>query len=335
MNKGICVGGNIILDIIYPIESYPKMGELTTILNGIQRCPGGAVCNVAMDLARLDEKLPLIALGIIGDDEEGKIVVDEMKRYPNIDLSYIGRNPDLKTSFTAVMHDVSNHQRTFFQHRGANAKFDETCFPWEKIHPKILHMGYILLLDGLDKTDEKYGTKMAKLLYQAQVKGIKTSIDIVSEASDRFEKIVAPALKYTDYCIINEIEAQKTTGILLRDEHQNFIHDAIPHVLERLIKMGVSEWAIIHAPEGGYGLSKGGIYEEVPSLKLPSGYIKGTVGAGDAFCAGVLYGAYQENSLKDALVLGAASAACSLASESATEGVKKVSETMAFYDESL
>ena len=53
---------------------------------------------------------------------------------------------------------------------------------------------------------------------QVQQRGIKTSIDVVSEASDRFTRLVPPALKYTDYCIINELEAGQSTGVALRDE---------------------------------------------------------------------------------------------------------------------
>jgi arabinose-5-phosphate isomerase len=64
---------------------------------------------------------------------------------------------------------------------------------------------------------------MARLLAEAQKHGIKTSIDVVSEASDRFTRLVPPSLKYTDYCIINEIEAGQTTGIALRDENDNLL----------------------------------------------------------------------------------------------------------------
>ena len=46
--------------------------------------------------------------------------------------------------------------------------------------------------------------------------GFKTSIDVVSEDSERFSKIIGPALKQVDYCILNEIEASKVTGVEVR-----------------------------------------------------------------------------------------------------------------------
>ena len=68
MRKGICVAGNMIVDITYPIEQWPKQSELTTITDGITRSIGGAVCNVIADLAKIDPQLPLEAVGKSGDN---------------------------------------------------------------------------------------------------------------------------------------------------------------------------------------------------------------------------------------------------------------------------
>ena len=84
--------------------------------------------------------------------------------------------------------------------------------------------------------------------------------------------------------------------------------------------MGVSTWAVIHAPEGGYAMDKNGEYIEIDSLDLPKGYIKGKVGAGDAFCSGVLYAAYNSMSLEDAIKPGTGTASVSCRKK-ATEGV--------------
>ena len=75
-----------------------------------------------------------------------------------------------------------------------------------------------------------------------------------------------------------------------------------------------------------------GNYYEFESLKLPKGYIKGTVGAGDAFCAGVLYAAETDMPLPEALKLGACSAAASLSEVSASDGVKAKDEVLKLYE---
>ena len=102
-------------------------------------------------------------------------------------------------------------------------------------------------------------------------------------------------------------------------------------VLRKLFSMGVSTWAVIHAPEGGYGMDRDGRYIKKSSINLPDGFIKGTVGAGDAFCSGVLYAAYQNMDLAAAIELGIAAASCSLSKEGATEGMLPAEEAMQLY----
>jgi sugar/nucleoside kinase (ribokinase family) len=125
-----------------------------------------------------------------------------------------------------------------------------------------------------------------------QARGIRTSIDLVSEDSDRFRHIVPPALKYTDYCIINDWEAEKLTGIALRREG-SLLAENLPPIGATILEFGVKELVVIHFPEGGYLLSKTGLELLQPSLELPPDYIVGSTGAGDSFCAGMLYGLYQ------------------------------------------
>ena len=331
MKKGICCAGNMIVDITYPIATWPKEGELTHITEGIQNSTGGSVCNTISDLARLDPNMHLVASGYAGHDAEGDFVLQEMGKYPNIDLSQVRR--DGRTSFTAVMSNNQTKARTFFQHAGANAYYGEKDIDWEKLDVDIFHIGYILLLPALDAEDAEYGTKMARLLHNAQQRGFKTSIDVVSESGDRFKKLVTPALKYSNYCIINELEAQQTTGIVLRDENDNLVKENLPHALKKLKELGVSTWAVIHCPELGCGIDEKGTYHEVPSLKLPKGYIKGTVGAGDAFCAGILYAAETDMPMAEALKLGACTAAASLSEVSASDGVKTAEEVILLYNQ--
>ena len=329
--KGICCAGNMIVDITYPIETWPKQNELTHITEGIQSTTGGSVCNTITDLARLDPSMHLVASGFAGHDAEGDFMLTELGKYPNIDLSMVQR--DGRTSFTAVMSNNQTKERTFFQHAGANAYYGEEHIDWDKLDVDIFHIGYILLLPHLDEPDDEYGTKMARLLHHAQERGFKTSIDVVSEAGDRFKRLVTPALKYTDYCIINELETQQTTGVMLRDENEVLHPENMKEALKKLFDLGVSTWAVIHCPEMGCGMDADGNYYEAKSLKLPKGYIKGTVGAGDAFCAGVLYAAETGMTIPEALKLGACSAAASLSAVGASDGVGTVEEVLKLYDQ--
>ena len=329
MKKGIAIAGNMIVDMLYPVAGFPRPGELVTITGDLSRSTGGCLCNDIVDLAKLDPQLPLVAIGRVGNDAEGAYILQQMRQYSNIDLSHV--KEEGTTSYTLVIADQITTQRTFYQCRGANAALCEADFPWDQLNVDLLHIGYILLLDELDEEDPEYGTKMARLLKTAREHGIKTSIDVVSETGDRFCKLVCPALRYTDYCIINEVEAAATTGIALRAEDGKLIRENLLPALRAMKALGVSTWAVIHCPELGCGLDEADNYVEVPSLRLPKGWIAGTVGAGDAFCSGVLYSAWKGEDLKSAIEMGTAAAACSLSEPGATEGMRTAEEVRKLY----
>ena len=74
--KGIAVAGNMIVDVLYPILGHPKPGELTTIVEGISRSTGGALCNVIVDLAKLDPSLASFEDGKVFSSNLPLIVFD-------------------------------------------------------------------------------------------------------------------------------------------------------------------------------------------------------------------------------------------------------------------
>ncbi|MDD3839376.1 MAG: carbohydrate kinase family protein [Clostridia bacterium] len=328
--KGIAIGGNLVLDNLKIVDIYPNKGNLANILD-VQRSVGGAVPNCLIDLAKIDDKTPLTAIGLVGCDEAGDFIIQQLNNY-NINTDFITRDSNQNTSYTDVMSVSTDGSRTFFTYRGANSLLDIEHFDLPNLNADILHIGYALLLDKLDSKDNEYGTVMARLLHMAQEQGIKTSVDVVSEDSDRFRKIVPPSLKYTNYCIINEVEASYITNIPARGKNESLIVDNMQKMCKELFKMGVKDWAIIHSPEGGFGMNDKGDYYIQPSLKLPEGYIKGTTGAGDAFCAGILYSVYKEWDIEKALKIAVSAAACNLSEVNAVDGMKDIDSIQKLYN---
>ena len=330
MGKGICISGNMAVDLTCHVERWPNQGELVHITRKIERSIGGAVCNTIMDIAKLDPGMHLVACGFAGHDEQGDFMLEELGKCKNIDLSAVQRNGE--TSISMVISNNEDKQRTFLQYAGGNADFSEKHIDIDRLDVDIFHIGYILMLKTLDEEDPEYGTRMARLLKQVQGKGIKTSVDVISESGNRFRKIVVPALKYTDYCIINEIEAAKTTGIRLRNDRGGLLEKNIPEALEALLDLGVTTWAIIHSPEAGFGMTADKTFHRQESLNLPPGYIAGTVGAGDAFCAGVLYAAEKNLPIGQALKIGTCSAAASLSCSNASDGLRPIGDVLKLYE---
>jgi len=324
--RGILAGGNWIIDQVKIIDVYPKPESLGNILN---QSPGtgGAPYNTLIDLAKCGAPFPLSGAGLVGKDALGEQILAHCREH-KIDTRFIGTTDKVPTSFTDVMTEQATGRRTFFHARGANALWDGADLNFKKTKARVFFLGYLLLLDALDKPDTKFGTKAARLLAAAQEAGLKTSVDLVSEDSDRFARIVTPALKYVDYCILNEIEAGKTTGFVIRQLDGSLDTVKLRHAAGALLQQGVRELVVIHFPEGAFARNRRGDDIWQSALKLPANYIAGSAGAGDAFCAGVLMGLHEGWELQRSLLTGVCIAAASLADPTCTAGVKSLSHSL-------
>ncbi len=308
---GIAVAGSVLVDKINTIAAYPQSGQLTQI-QSIHRAVGGCVPNVALDLKKICPQLDVQAVGTIGDDGDGDFVT-EILQSGGVDTTHLTRIP-AQTSFTDVM-SVHGGQRTFFTYAGASGEFGLQHIPFGEISPKILHLGYFLLLQKVDDGDG------LKILQKAKELGWETSIDLVSENSDRYP-VVRPCLKYTDYLIINEFEAGKLADMEPTTENLRAIS-------EKLMEMGVQKMVIIHMPDRSVCLSKNG-YFCLGSHILPQGFIQGTTGAGDAFCAGALLGIYRGWDEEKILSFASCAAVRALSQADATSGLATEEETWKF-----
>ena len=305
---GIVVAGSVIVDKINEISAYPNAGELTQI-RSIQNAVGGCVPNVAMDLKKIAPHLPIGAVGKIGNDAEGAYVTDVLKA-GGVSIEGLAVMNGEKTSFTEVM-SIPGGQRTFFVYPGASADFGVADMDFDNMDAKILHLGYFLLLQKVDDGDGLL------ILQKAKDMGIETSIDLVSENSDRYS-LVLPCLPYTDYLIVNELEAGRLAGMEPAAEN-------LEKIARRLMELGVQKKVIIHMPERSVCLSKEG-YAVLGSYILPDGYIQGTTGAGDAFCAGALIGIYNGWSDMETMEFASSCAVMALRSPDATGGMQTEAE---------
>ena len=301
--RGIAVAGTLLVDKINEIAAYPHEGELTKIRR-VRPAVGGCVPNVGIDLATLSPDLPVFAIGNVGKDEEAAFLRAELEAR-GIDCSGVVEVDD-RTSFTEVM-SVEGGQRTFFTYAGASASFGREDIDFSSFSAKMLHLGYFLLLDRVDAGDGK------KILQDAVARGIKTSIDLVSENSDRYRSAVLPCLPYTDNLIINELEAGKLAGVEPNEEN-------LPAIADALLSLGVRERVIIHMRECGVLATKNG-FLKMPAIEPPKGFIQGKTGAGDAFCAGALLAIHEEMSDEAILSLASASAIASLSRPDAVSGM--------------
>ncbi len=314
MRSGIAAAGNWIIDRVKVIDVFPAQDALANILEESSG-NGGAPYNVLKDLAKLEIGIRLEGIGLVGDDPDGERILRDCEVF-HIDTSLLARTTHAPTSYTDVMTVQSTGRRTFFHQRGANALLRAEHFDFERIRASHIHLGYLLLLDGLDEIDEVYGTAAARILADAKQNGLTTSIDVVSEDSDRFRNTVLPALKYADIVFMNEFELSRTTGISFGGTDEARLLQA-----GEVLMAGIQGQLVVHTPDRVFSFSRDGRRTEHGSIRMPVEQIKGAVGAGDAFAAGFLTGFVKGDRTEDCLRAGVCVAASSLMAPDSSSGV--------------
>lgn len=329
--SGILSGGNWIVDFIKLIDTYPSENALANIREE-KTGYGGAPFNVLKALRKMRAEFPLEGIGLVGDDAIGKEVFDQCEAL-SINTRQLRAKEGCGTSFTDVMTVQKTGRRTFFHFRGASAHLSAKDFDFSESTAKFFHLGYLLLLDELDRIDESGRSEASKVLETAVNSGLITSVDIVSEQSDRYREVIPSSLPFVDILFLNEFETKGLTGLNILGEDGAADFQTIAEAAKVLFLMGVREWIVFHFPRGAVAVEKSGQSVFQPRVNFPQNLIKGTVGAGDAFAAGVLFGLHEGWSMKDALKCGVCVAGTSLLSADASEGILPWQECIQFGDE--
>ena len=213
MKKGICCAGNMIVDITYPIETWPKQNELTHITEGIKQLHRrlGLQHHFGPRTARSRSfhSWPPALPGMTPR------AISSCRRWENTRISTFPWS-----SATADTSLYRGHVRTTRRRsapssstRAANAYYGEDDIDWDRLErrylPHWLHPA--AAASGRAGRGIRHKDGDGSCTGRSRP-GMKTSIDVVSEAGERFARLVTPALKYTDYCIINELETPADHG---------------------------------------------------------------------------------------------------------------------------
>jgi sugar/nucleoside kinase (ribokinase family) len=317
--KGVLCAGHWIVDHVKTIDTYPVEESLAQILNQSSG-NGGCAYNVAKNLSRLDSELPVFGAGLIGNDPDGDRILADC-RTSGIDSTRLVQTDDAATSYTDVMNVASTGRRTFFYNPGTNAILEDSFLDLEGSAARILHLGYLGLLDRLDLVGSNGLTGCARLLKSAAEKGFITSSDLVSVDRSDLPEIVFPALPHLDILFLNELEAGRSLGRTLTDSSGKVLPEEARDAARVLAERGIRKAVILHFPEGVVAAEQDGTLHTVGSIRFPAEEIAGTVGAGDAFASGVLYGIHEGWKLPDCLELGVYVAAQSLRSETTSGAI--------------
>jgi len=324
--RGIICGGCWLVDHNNSISHWPEQETLTEIV-ARELQGGGPAHNMAIDLARLDPEFPVWAMGVVGNDDAGRLLIAACAEH-GIDHAALRVLDGVGTSHTDVMTVRSTGKRTFFHHQGANALLSPEEFDFSNTRARILHLGAPGIHARMDKPYESDPNGWVTVLRRARAAGLRTNLEMISGAPEEIRRLVLPCLPHLDSLIINDYEAGILTGIDVVSTGVTSA-GAARRAAVALLVSGPLELVAIHFPGGCVAATKDGDVYAKASLEVPANEIKGGNGAGDAFAAGLLYGLHEGWPIDEGLSLALCAAASALRSVSTTAAVGSIAECRA------
>jgi sugar/nucleoside kinase (ribokinase family) len=326
MRRGVLTAGTWCVDLNKSIPVWPAEDTMTYI-SEVDRQGGGSGCNMAIDLKRLDPALPVETMGLVGDDGDGRFLLDECDRY-GIKRTRLAVAPDGLTACTDCFNSLQSGRRTHFYAAGVAARMSPEHFDFSGVEARLLHLG----LPGAHKVmDAPWGedsTGWATVLRKARAAGLVTNLELVSTEREKVARFARSCLPYLDMLVVNDYEIGCVADVETRADGRA-APSKVAEALRAALEQGPLEFAVAHFPEGAVAATRDGAVVSVGSVAIPNNAVAGVNGAGDAFAAGVIYGWHEGWPLAESLRLGHACAAASMRQVSTTLGVAPVAECLA------
>ncbi len=320
IRSGIVLAGTIVLDIVHLIDHWPDEEQIAFIRQTIE-APGGPPHNAAAGLVKLGAEFPVTMICVVGDDAAGDRFI-RIARDHGLDTSNVIRVGGASTDVTHVMSSKTTGKRTFFYRPGANGTISAHQMLPADDTSKIYYLGSPGISTSMDASD---GWREA--LRTARSRGYKTCMELCPVPADLQRAQTLPCLPLLDYFVINDSEAEILSGLPVSKDGRFNAALALTAAQE-LMHLGVNDLVSIHHPEGAVALRKDGENANAASVSVPQDEIIGTVGAGDAFYAGMLMGIHEEWSLEECLALANAAAATSLHSATTSASIRSWQECL-------
>jgi sugar/nucleoside kinase (ribokinase family) len=297
-----------ILDVLgRPVSAIPA-GQNLALLDEIRVTVAGTAAGTSVDMAKLG--LQVRAMGAIGQDEIGHMVVSTMQRY-GIDTRGLVRKPGVQTSAT-MLPIRPNGERPALHVIGANGEFTLDDVDWDLIAgANFLHVGGTSLMAKFD------GAPASEVVKFAKSKGLTVSWDFIGVPKDNLAEMIALSLPYIDYFAPNIEEAQMISGLKDRAEMQRFFFDRGASTV--IFKMGA----------GGAAIATRTGEFRVPAYKVN---VVDTTGCGDAWCAGLISGLAQGWDVARAAQLGSACGSLVASGLGSDAGIVDLATTINFME---
>lgn len=256
------------------IAFSPQSNGPMRFVNGFEKKIGGAELNLAIGCARLGLKTGYISR--LGNDEFGKYIYN-FARGEGIDMSHTEFVDGYPTSlnFKEIMAD--GNVRTFY-YRDKSPTLTLTPEDLDEAYfkdAKILHLTGIYPAIG-----DIHIEVMEKAIELAKKHNLLVSFDpnirLKMWTKEEARKVLSSILPKVDILLAGAEEMD----IIIGEKDPNVI-------IEKAKSMGISFIAVKQGSEGSVGYYNG---ETIDAKPVKANKVVDTVGAGDGFNAGVLYG---------------------------------------------
>jgi len=258
----LLVIGEINPDLILTGDVVPKFGQVEKIVDSATLNIGSSSVIFAVAAAKLGLKVRFF--GLCGKDAFGDFMLKSMANH-GIDISHIKPSIDCATGLS--VHLDTGKDRAILTDLGCMALLRFEDIPQDLFGAsRHLHVASYFLQAGL-RPD------LGKLFQHAHQKGMTTSLDTNWDPDQRWVG-VKEVLPFTDIFLPNENEALSLSGQKTVEEAAQLLGESAQIVSVKLGK------------QGGLAISDG-VLVKAPSLPVKE---VDTVGAGDTFNAGFVFG---------------------------------------------
>jgi sugar/nucleoside kinase (ribokinase family) len=301
-NFDLIVPGELNPDLILTDPDLaPRFGQAEVLVADAALTPGSSSVIFACGAARLGLRVAFV--GVVGDDLFGGFMLEALQTR-GVDTSHVIVDPGQKTGLTVILNRVDD--RAMLTHLGAINALRADQIPDELLsQARHLHLASYFLQTRLQPD-------VPDLFRRARTLGLSTSIDTNWDPDERWTG-VHDLLPLVDVFLPNENEAMALTGA-----------ERVEAAAGRLA-VQVKVVAVKMGAEGGLAIAGG---ERYRAAALPVKVVD-TVGAGDTFDAGFVYGYLQGWSLEKALKLAIACGSASVQQAGGLAGQPTLAEALA------
>lgn len=305
LKKILCLGSVTVDILVHSVDALPKAGVLQGV-DGVKALPGGCAVNAALDLQRLGADVELSCL--IGNDPFGKML---LSHFNNEGLSTKGVVTDDTTSTTvSVVLINSTGERSFLYFPGSAAEYS-----YRHIDKNLSMESDIIFVAGEMILPSFEGIDLCNYFKEMKSLGKMTVMDTAWDKDGKWLNRIKEALPYTDLFMPSREEAEAISGIKDPEKIADFFFDL--GCKSVVIKLGKQGALVCKTPTERF-------YQPI----FEKGDVVDTTGAGDAFCAGFLYGLSKNWSYERSAKLAAVVSSFCIEERGASSGIKSFKKTL-------